>query len=193
MITRRYRTAATAALFALISATGIASAQTLHGGGHGAAGHGAAGHGAMVASGQPGDPAAVTRTIDVTLHDNYYDPEEIVVTPGETVRIAITNAGALVHEFSIATPDMHRQHASDMKMLMDHGVLKPDRIDRAAAEKMMASMGHGMSQGENSVLLEPGQSGELVWTFGADEGVEFACNVPGHYDAGMMGMIRVKH
>ena len=43
----------------------------------------------------------------------------------------------------------------------------------------------------NSILLEPGQTGEITWSFpqGADVDLEFACNVPGHYDAGMAGEI----
>lgn len=42
----------------------------------------------------------------------------------------------------------------------------------------------------NSVLLEPGQSGELIWRFSGDTTLEFACNVPGHYQAGMYGDVR---
>ena len=39
----------------------------------------------------------------------------------------------------------------------------------------------------NSVLLEPGQSKEVVWKFTEKGDIEFACNVPGHYQAGMYG------
>lgn len=44
----------------------------------------------------------------------------------------------------------------------------------------------------NSVLLEPGQPGEIVWKFTKAAALEFACNVPGHYEAGMMGRVHFK-
>lgn len=162
-------------------------AQSAHGGG----GHGHVGHGNGPALGAPGDASAVTRTIDVTMHDNYFEPESITVSEGETVKFVVKNAGEFVHEFSIATAEKHREHQPQMMMLMDHGVLHPDRIDRDAAGKMMADMGHGMHDEGNSVLLEPGQSGEIIWTFAAARNLEFACNVPGHYDAGMMGEFKL--
>ena len=48
------------------------------------------------------------------------------------------------------------------------------------------SMGHSHS---NSVLLEPRQSAELIWKFNTDAELEAACNVPGHYEAGMIAKI----
>jgi len=52
--------------------------------------------------------------------------------------------------------------------------------------------GHMMSHDEpNSALLAPGESAEIVWTFPEAGSLEFACNVPGHYDAGMMGDITI--
>ena len=80
-----------------------------------------------------------------------------------------------------------------MAMMMDHGVLEVDRINWEAAEAMQASMGHGMHEESNSILLEPGQTAELVWTFPEHAKLEFACNVPGHYDAGMVGEIDLTH
>ena len=43
----------------------------------------------------------------------------------------------------------------------------------------------------NSVLLEPGDSGEVIWKFTEARALEFACNMPGHYDSGMIGDISV--
>jgi len=39
------------------------------------------------------------------------------------------------------------------------------------------------------VLLEPGESKEVVWKFSEKSSIEFACNVPGHYQAGMYGEV----
>lgn len=144
-------------------------------------GHDAAAHGA------PGKASAASRTVDVEMFDNYYEPETIAVKAGETIRFRIVNRGDLVHEFNIGTAAMHAAHKGEMAMMVDMGVLLPDRIDRAAGKAMQASMGHGMHDDPNSKLLEPGQSAEIVWTFPNDGRIEFACNVPGHYEAGMQG------
>ncbi|MCR9256371.1 MAG: cupredoxin domain-containing protein [Alphaproteobacteria bacterium] len=139
--------------------------------------------------GQKGMPANVTRTVEIVMYDNYYEPEELSLKKGETVRFVIRNAGNFVHEFNIGTPDMHYEHQPEMRMMMEHGVLRPDRIDWEAAKAMQASMGHGMHKEANSLLLEPGKSGEIVWRFPERTALEFACNVPGHYDSGMVGEI----
>jgi uncharacterized cupredoxin-like copper-binding protein len=125
------------------------------------------------------------------MHDNYYEPERVAVQPGETVRFVVRNAGQLVHEFNIGTAAMHAAHRGEMQMMVDHGVLKPDRVDHEAAQHMQATMGHGMHNEPNSLLLEPGETGEITWTFPEGVELEFACNVPGHYEAGMQGEISV--
>lgn len=158
----------------------------------GVEGHSGTG-GKAEAHGTAGKAEDVTTTIEVTMYDNYYEPETIVVTEGETVRFVIKNVGEFVHEFNIATPEMHKAHAPEMMMMMEHGVLEPDRINQEAAKAMQASMGHGMHDDPNSVLLEPGQTGEVIWKFPEHAEIEFACNVPGHYDSGMVGEFELTH
>ncbi len=80
-----------------------------------------------------------------------------------------------------------------MAMMVDHGVLEADKINHDVAKSMQASMGHGMHDEPNSALLEPGKSAETVWTFPEHAEIEFACNVPGHYDGGMVGEIKLTH
>lgn len=152
------------------------------------AGHG---HGKATSIGEPGKAAQASRTIEVVMHDNYYEPELISVKAGETVRFVVRNAGEFVHEFNIATAEMHKAHQPEMMMMMEHGVLEADRINEDAAKSMQAEMGHGMHDDPNSALLEPGKTGEIVWTFPEKADLEFACNVPGHYDAGMVGNIEL--
>ncbi|MFC4350862.1 cupredoxin domain-containing protein [Fodinicurvata halophila] len=139
--------------------------------------------------GKQGEASAVSRTIEVVMGDNYFEPESFSVEAGETVRFNVRNEGELVHEFNIGTPEMHADHQEEMMMMMEHGVLTADRLDMEAAKEMQDSMGHGMHDDPNSVLLEPGDSGEVVWTFPEDREVtlEFGCNVPGHYASGMVG------
>jgi len=43
----------------------------------------------------------------------------------------------------------------------------------------------------NQITLAPGQQGEIVWRFTRAGTVHFACLIPGHYEAGMKGQIRV--
>lgn len=172
-----------AAAAALLTLSAPAFAAGTHGSGHGDA------HGSY---GAPGKASAVTRTIEITMEDNFYDPEEISVSPGETIRFVIKNAGELVHEFNIGTAETHEEHAPMMQMMVDHGVLEADKINHDVAKSMQASMGHGMHDEPNSVLLEPGKSGEIVWTFPEGGDIEFACNVPGHYDGGMVIEMTIK-
>ncbi|MEQ8318808.1 MAG: cupredoxin domain-containing protein [Rhodospirillales bacterium] len=158
-----------------------------------AAGSGSHGHGGGAVIGKPADASAASRTVIVTMFDNYYEPENLSFKEGETVRFIIKNEGSFVHEFNIATAAMHKAHAPEMMMMMEHGVLEPDKINWDAAKKMQESMGHGMHEEPNSLLLEPGKSGEIVWTFPDHADLEFACNVPGHYDSGMVGHIKLTH
>ncbi len=54
--------------------------------------------------------------------------------------------------------------------------------------------GHTMAHTDpNSVLLEPGTSAEIVWKFDTDARLEFACNVPGHYQLGMKGKFFIQY
>lgn len=150
-------------------------------------------HGGGADTGKAGSASDATRTIEVTMYDNYYEPERIDVKEGETVRFVIKNEGDLVHEFNIGTAKGHMAHQEEMMMMVEHGVLEAERINWDAAKKMQASMGHGAHDEPNSTLLEPGESGEIVWSFPEHATLEFACNVPGHYDAGMMGEINLTH
>lgn len=155
-----------------------------------AAGSHAGGHGFDF--GKPAKASEARRTVTVVMRDNLYEPEAISVQAGETVRFVVKNEGQFVHEFNIGTAAMHAEHQKEMAMMVDHGVLEPDRINR---ERMKMDMGGGKTMAHddpNSLLLEPGKSGEIVWTFTNATELEFACNIPGHYDAGMVGRMSVK-
>lgn len=154
------------------------------------AGHGGHGAGHAAETGKPGGKPG--RTIEVTMHDNFYEPETISVSKGETVRLIVRNAGGVVHEFNLGTAAMHAEHQKEMMMMVEHGVLEVDKINREAMKMKMPDGSTMEHDDPNSLLLEPGKSGEIVWTFSGDAELEFACNVPGHYDAGMMGRISRK-
>ena len=172
------------ALFAFVAATTAASGAFAAGGHSGGHGHG-------LAIGEPGKAAQATRTIEVTAGDNFYEPEKIEVKAGETIRFVITNTGEVVHDFTLGTAEMHAEHQKEMAMMVEHGVIEGDKINR---DMMKMDMGGGRTMEHNdpnSALLEPGETAEIVWKFTEPMTLEFACNVPGHYDAGMMGSIEV--
>jgi uncharacterized cupredoxin-like copper-binding protein len=147
------------------------------------------GHDAKPNIGIPGKTSDASRTIEIKMFDNYYEPENISVSEGETILFVVKNAGELVHEFNIATSAMHAAHQEEMMKMMEHGALESDKINH---EMMKMDMGGGKTMEHsdpNSILLEPGKSGEVVWKFIKASALEFACNIPGHYEAGMMGEI----
>ena len=144
-----------------------------------------AGHGNKSQIGTPAASGDATRSIEVEMTDNRYNHAEIMARKGEIVRFVVHNRGQLVHEFNIGTPKMHASHQGEMLAMMQSGNMSPT--------KMMH--GHGGKMGHNdpnSILLNPGESKELVWRFDEQvEDLEFACNVPGHYQAGMVGGFRI--
>ena len=140
--------------------------------------------------GQQGSAAEVDRTIEIELGDNYFEPGEIVVQEGETVRFVLRNSGQLLHEFNIGTVEMHAAHQEEMMDMMQNGMITATTADMDNMNMdhhgAMETPGH---DDPNSVLVEPGEVGELVWTFSSAADLEIACNVPGHYQAGMHGGI----
>ena len=139
--------------------------------------------------GEKGDIKNVTKVVTVNMFDNYYEPNEIVVKEGETIKFIVKNMGELVHELNIATKEMHVKHQPEMAKMVEHEILLADRIDKKKMKKM-AKMDHSLAHKHaNSVLLEPKETGEIIWKFSTSAKLEIACNVPGHYEAGMIAKI----
>ncbi len=67
-------------------------------------------------NGRPGDPAKVTRVIDMTMDDTMrFTPDRVTVKAGETVRFFLKNIGRVSHEFVIGPMDELREHAEMMR------------------------------------------------------------------------------
>jgi len=131
------------------------------------------GHDEEMAIGKAGDPAKVSRTIDVTMMETddgemKFEPSVIQTKSGETIRLSFTNKGEVDHEFVMDTQEAVMEHKAVMEK-------NPD-------------MEHADS---NSLRLEPGKKGEIVWTFANAGDFTFACLIPGHYESGMHGAISV--
>ncbi len=119
--------------------------------------------------GSPGDPGNVTRTIEVEMNDTMrFIPDSIGVKRGETVRFVVRNAGKLRHEMVIGTIEEMKEHAELMQEFPEMEHAEP-----------------------NMVVVEPGETGELIWQFTRNGTIDFACLQPGHFEAGMVGSIEV--
>ena len=141
--------------------------------------------------GSKGKESDVNRIIKVKMYDNYYEPSSFQIKAGETIKFEVENVGELVHEFNIANKMMHMKHQPEMEKMVENEILLGDKIDKDQMHKMAAmdkSMGHSHS---NSVLLAPKEKGIIIWKFENAVDIEIACNVPGHYQAGMIAAVNL--
>ena len=138
------------------------------------AGHGHShGHGNDQGHADSTAPVAqvVSRSIEVRMDDTMrFAPDTLQVQAGETIRFVVHNAGKVEHELVLGTDADIRAHAEDMKKGTDH------------------SHSHA---GATAISVAPGQTGELVVTFTQTGTLQMACQIPGHYDAGMKGQLKV--
>jgi uncharacterized cupredoxin-like copper-binding protein len=128
----------------------------------------------VFSAGEPGDPKKPARVVRVKMIEEgkkmLFDPALIKVRRGEQIRFVLENSGDEVHEFVLATVVENHKHAELMKKYPD--------------------MEH---DDPNAKRVPPyGDSGELIWKFTKPGEFEYACLVPGHYEAGMHGKIIVK-
>jgi uncharacterized cupredoxin-like copper-binding protein len=116
-----------------------------------------------------GDAKAAKRTVEIRMTDDMrFTPRLITVRQGETVKFVIHNAGQVMHELVIGSK----------KELDEHAALMAKFPEMEHDEPYMAH-------------VKPGKRGELVWTFNRPGDFDFACLIAGHYQAGMVGKIKV--
>ncbi len=116
-----------------------------------------------------GEDKDAKRTIQIAMTDDMrFNPSTIEVKEGETVRFVVQNKGQVLHEMVIGTKQALDEHAALMQKFpnMEHD------------EPHMAH-------------VSAGKKGELVWKFNRAGDFDFACLIPGHYQAGMVGKIKV--
>ncbi|MHC8343304.1 copper-resistant cuproprotein CopI [Pseudomonas sp. RT6P73] len=142
--------------------------------------------------GQPVPAAKATRNVEIVMGDMSFTPKAIDIKAGETVRFVLVNKGQLLHEFNLGDAAMHAKHQQEMLKMQQSGMLTPTGM-KEMDHSSMAGMDQGMMKHDdpNSVLVEPGKTAELTWTFTKATNLEFACNIPGHYQAGMVGKLTV--
>ena len=141
--------------------------------------------------GSKGKESDVNRIIKVKMYDNYYEPNSFQIKAGETIKFEVENVGELVHEFNIANKMMHMKHQPEMERMVENEILLADSIDKEKMKKMAKmdkAMGHSHS---NSVLLAPKEKEDIIWKFDNAVNIEIACNVPGHYQVGMIAKVDI--
>ena len=123
-------------------------------------------------AGAPGNQKKPARIVQVVMRDGdgkmWFIPDSIKVRKGEQVRFILRNSGALKHEFVLASVKENKEHAEMMKK-------NPDMAHRDP----------------NAKSVEPGKTAEMIWRFSKGGTFEFACLIPGHYEAGMHGTVAV--
>ena len=117
-----------------------------------------------------GDAKAVGRTITLRMSDDMrFTPAHIELQEGDTVRLRAENQGKVLHEIVLGTKAELDQHAQMMQKFpgMEHDA---------------PYMAH----------VRAGQRGDIVWHFNRPGTFDFACLIPGHYEASMTGTITVR-
>lgn len=111
------------------------------------------------------------RQVSVSMQDSMrfvFEPGLEFLKQGETIEFIVVNDGSIKHEFSIGNSEEQRKHAKMMQMMPDMDHKDP-----------------------NAVSLQPGESASLSWTFMGKDTVVFACNIPGHFEAGMKRVLAI--
>jgi uncharacterized cupredoxin-like copper-binding protein len=129
---------------------------------------------AQFGAGEPGDADKPARAVTITMHETgdgrmIFSPDTVTAKPGEQIRFEIKNAGASEHEFMLDTVEHNARHKEAME--------KNPRMKH---------------DDPNGKRLDPGQSAGLVWRFTKPGTFEYACLIPGHFEAGMHGSVFVK-
>jgi uncharacterized cupredoxin-like copper-binding protein len=115
------------------------------------------------------DPRSAKRVIHIEMSDSMrFSPAKIKVRKGESVRFEVTNKGKLKHEMVLGTMAELKEHGEMMKQFPDMEHDEP-----------------------HMVYVNPGKAGEIGWQFTQSGDFYFACLQPGHFDAGMVGRIKV--
>ena len=114
--------------------------------------------------------ADVDRTVEVAMDEFSFEPGEFEAMAGETIEFVVSNLGVVEHEFRLSN-----EHRIEEHLAAGHA----DHDDQAAG-------GHHEG-GDVILLVEPGETGSMIVTFGQDTTLysEVACLIPGHYEAGM--------
>lgn len=132
-------------------------------------------NGAVEAVGSPDNP----RVIEIDMLDIRFDPEEITVADGETVRLVFTNKGKVEHDAVVGDLEAQMKHEEEM-------------ADMASGESEEEHGAHAGLDDEPAIAVQPGEEGEILYTFHkSDQEIQIGCHEPGHYEAGMIVRVNI--
>lgn len=128
----------------------------------------------LAACGETPGTDAEPRVIEVQALDELrFDPDEVTVQVGETIRFVVTNPGEIAHEFVLGPEDVQLAHEEAMEMgEMHEGMDVPGQL--AALD------------------VQPGGTEEATVTFDEAGEVPYGCHEAGHFDGGMVGTVIVE-
>ncbi|MGH8673283.1 MAG: cupredoxin domain-containing protein, partial [Burkholderiales bacterium] len=119
--------------------------------------------------GREGDPRKVSRTVRVDMSDRMrFTPDSFTIKRGETVKFVVRNSGQQMHEMVLGTMQELKEHA---ELMRKHPTMEHE-------EPYMAH-------------VAPGKKSEIVWQFTRPGEFHYGCLIPGHFEAGMVGKVRV--
>lgn len=115
--------------------------------------------------GMPAKGAKPDKVVHVLLADDMSIrfKKAVQIEPNDVVQFVVMNTGKIEHEFAIGS----------LKEQLEH-------------REMMKSMGNHAHDSGSAVTVAPGKAKQLLWHFHGKRDVEFACNIPGHAEAGMV-------
>ncbi len=133
--------------------------------------------GAMSADNIPAADGDVTSEYTIILSEFGFDPTELDLTPGETVRFILINEGVVLHEFRLTTEHKAEEHLASGHE--DHG---DDGDESEEGHHEDADILVNVAGGETRTV-------EMTLPTDADALDQVACLIPGHYEAGMFASI----
>lgn len=118
--------------------------------------------------GMPATGAKPDKVVHVLLSDDMKITfkNKVDIEPNDVVQFVVMNTGKIDHEFSIGSASEQLEH-----------------------REMMKNMGNHAHDSGSTVTVKPGKAKQMLWHFHGDNNVEFACNIPGHAEAGMVKSI----
>ena len=121
-----------------------------------------------------GSPLHVTASgphvIEIQMTDDLrFVPDRIRVDVGQTVKFLATNRSSAEHEFFLGDAAAQDEHEAEMR----------------------AGTNANMHFRPDDMVLMPGSSNQLTYTFAKLGELIFGCHQSGHYVAGMRGTIEV--
>lgn len=123
---------------------------------------------------QVASPGSATdpRVISIDLLDFRFEPAVVDARLGESVRFIAVNRSDLPHELFIGSSvDQDQHHAL-------HAAARPDMQDE-------------LDDGSTGIYVPARGTAQVTYRFDHEEEVVMGCHLVGHFEAGMVGVIRV--